>query len=539
MVKASARELHDQIEALRAVVSERDGLIAERDVRLQVLEARVLELQGVIDKLTRIVFAPKSERRPLGPGFELLPGQMHLLFPELVEAAERIADEKGAEGVVELHPPKGPQRPKRRKAFPEHLPRVRTTYELGADELGCPCGGRLTSIGEEVTRELERLEISVVHEHARTKYACKACQEGVTVAPGPTRVIDKGLLGPGFLATLLVERFGYHMPYNRLEKKYASEGLDLSRVVLCESAGRCADLLAPIAKVIHKDALSSGIVQTDDTGVTIKAGSKRNSRKSHVWVYRGHGGQVFYDMTESRNRDGPLEVLRGFEGYLQADALKVYDFFFKDGTILEVACWAHTRRKFLDAEAQEPEFAREAIDRIRELYAIERTAKDAELDADGVHAMRQAQALPLLSSFADWMSATKTKILDKGALAEAIRYAESNWAALQRYTTDGRLDIDNNAAERALRKVAVGRKNWMFFGNERGGRTAAIIYSLIATCQEHGVDPRVYLRDVLLRIKAGASPAELTPYAWKTTWQPQVEAHRASILERMLQGAAE
>ncbi len=310
-------------------------------------------------------------------------------------------------------------------------------------------------------------------------------------------------------------------------------------MVLCESAGRCADILEPIVDVIQAVALASTIVQTDDTGVTIKAGSHGKSRKSHVWVYRGHGGQVFYDMTESRSREGPLKVLRGFQGFLQADALKVYDFFFKDGAILEVACWAHARRRFLDAKGQEPEFARQAIDQIRELYALERAAKEAGLDADGVRAIRQSHAQPVLARFADWMSATKPKAFDKGALADAIRYAESNWDALQRYTTDGRLDIDNNAAERGLRKVAVGRNNWIFFGNERGGRTAAIMYSLIATCEEHGVDPRVYLRDVLMRIKTGVPPTDLTPYAWKTIWQPKVEAHRASILERMLQTPAD
>jgi len=210
-----------------------------------------------------------------------------------------------------------------------------------------------------------------------------------------------------------------------------------------------------------------------------------------------------------------------------------------DGAILEVACWAHARRRFLDAKGQEPEFARQAIDQIRELYALERAAKEAGRDADGVRAMRQAHAQRVLARFAEWMSATKPKAFDKGALADAIRYAESNWDALQRYTTDGRLDIDNNAAERGLRKVALGRNNWIFFGNERGGRTAAIMYSLIATCEEHGVDPRVYLRDVLMRIKTGVPPVELTPYAWKTIWQPKVEAHRASILERMLQTPAD
>ena len=361
----------------------------------------------------------------------------------------------------------------------------------------------------------------------------KACASGVKIAPGPDRVIDKGILGVGFLAHVLVERFGYHMPYNRLESKYAAEGFELSRSVLCESAGFCGELLEPIAEQIRKDALASGIVQTDDTPVTIQEDSRHNSRKGRVWVYRGLGGEVFFDMTESRGRDGPREVLGGFEGYMQADAYPAYDAFFKDGTIKEVGCWAHARRYFIKAEKQEPSFAAEAIARIGELYALERQAKDAELGPERIRALRQAESIPRLERLRDWMTATRPKTLDKGRLAEAIDYALSNWQALVRYCEDGRLNIDNNGAERALRTVAVGRKNWIFFGNERGGKTAAVMYSLIATCKEHGVDPRTYLRDVLLRIAKSSDVRELTPYGWKQKWAKVVEAHRASILERL------
>jgi hypothetical protein len=319
----------------------------------------------------------------------------------------------------------------------------------------------------------------------------------VKTAPGPDRVIDRGILGVGYLAQVLIERFGHHMPYNRLEAKYASEGFDLSRSVLCESAVRCAELLAPIAEQIRKDALASGVIQTDDTPVTIQVDSHQNSRQGRVWVYRGLGRQVFFDMTESRGRDGPAAVLDGFEGYMQADAYPAYDAFYRDRRIVEVGCWAHARRYFIKAEDSEPKLAREAIARIRELYAIERQAKDAQLAPEAVRDLRQAESMPRLERLRDWMAVTRTQVLDKGPLAKAIDYVLSNWAALVRYCEDGRLDIDNNAAERALRTVAVGRKNWIFFGNERGGQTAAVMYSLLATCKEHGVDPRTYLRDVL------------------------------------------
>lgn len=526
----SVNELPDDVATLKRLLAEQlakyDEVLAQRD-------ARIAQLESENRLLRRQDFAPSSERRP-SQGFQLDAGQMHLLFPELVEAAERVADEKRVEGAVEIRSTGQARVPKRRKHFPPHLPVFRTTYELPAEQRACACGAALEKIGEEVSKELERLEISVVHEIARTKYACKACQTGVKLAPGPDRVIDKGLLGVGFLAHVLVERFAHHMPYNRLEAKYASEGFDLSRTVLCESSVRSTELLAPIVEQIKKDALASGLVQTDDTPVTIQEGSENRSRQGRVWVYRGHGGQVFFDMTESRSREGPAGILKGFRGFLQADAYPGYDALFKDGTIVEVGCMAHARRYFIEAEDSDPVLAKEAIGRIGELYGIERQAKDGALTPEQIREARQRESVPRLERLRDWMTVTRTKVLDKSPMAKAIDYALSNWAALCRYTEDGRLSIDNNAAERALRTVAVGRKNWIFFGNERGGRAAAVMYSLIATCKEHDVDPRAYLRDVLLRIAKVSDVSELTPYGWKAKWAPVVEAHRASIVERIM-----
>jgi transposase len=525
-VTKDARELPSDVEGLKSLLAQHEELIAQQ-------QARISQLEREIRILRRQEFAPSSERRPRAE-YALEPGQMHLLFPELIEAAERVADEKQVRGAVEVRSSgQSRKQPKRRKHFPPHLPVMRTTFELDSEQRRCRCGQQMAEIGEELTKELERLEIAVVHEIARKKYACRACENEVRIAPGPDRVIDKGILGVGFLAHVLVERFAHHMPYNRLEAKYASEGFDLSRSVLCASSMRCAQILEPIAEQIKQDALASGIVQTDDTPVTIQEGSDKNSRQGHVWVYRGLEGQVFFDMTESRGRDGPKSVLADFKGYMQADAYPMYDAFYKDGSVIEVGCWAHARRYFIKAEDGEPAFAKEAIARIGELYGIERQAKETELSCEQIRELRQAQSLPRLARLRDWMAVTRTQVLDKGPLAKAIDYALSNWKALTSYCEDGRLSIDNNAAERALRTVAVGRKNWIFFGNEDGGRAAAVIYSLIATCKEHGVDPRTYLRDVLLRIAKTSEVRELTPYGWKARWKKVVEDHRASILERI------
>lgn len=532
MMAMDPRALPDDVEALKKLfveeIAQRNDAISKRDERIRILESenRLLRAEH---------FGRKSERRPVdsqqlsGPQ-----GTFATFIASFVEQAERVADEKCVEGTVELRAPRTRTKPKRRQDFPDHLPRVRSTFRLEEQDRACACGGTLEPIGEVVTRELERVEVAVVHEIARTKYACKSCQCGVKVAPGPDRVIDKGLLGVGFLAHVLVERFAHHMPYNRLESKYAGEGFDLSRSVLCESAVRCGELLAPIAEQIKKDALASGVVQTDDTPVTLQVDSKKNSRQGRVWVYRGLGGQVFFHMTESRGRDGPREVLAGFQGLLQADAYPGYDAFFKDGTIVEVACWAHARRYFVKAEESESTLAKEAVDRLRELYAIEAQAKEGGLDTAALRELRQCESRPRLEALFDWMERTRGKVLDKSPLAKALDYALSNRAALMRYTDDGRADIDNNGAERALRTVAVGRKNWIFFGNERGGQTAAVLYSLIATCKEHGVNPLEYLRDVLLRIGKVSDVRELTPYGWKAKWAPVVANHRVSVLERLV-----
>jgi len=516
------RTLPDDIDALKAL------LIAELAKR----DARIAQLEHENRLLRKEAFAPKSERRP-SSGVVADAGQMHLLFPELIEAAERVADEKQVQGHVEIRKAATAGTPKRRKQFPPHLPVMRSTFELPPEQRTCSCGHELSEIGEEITKELERLDISVVHEIARKKYACKGCEVGVRIAPGPDRVIDRGLLGVGFLAHVLVERFAHHMPYHRLEAKYASEGFDLSRSVLSASSLRCAELLAPVAMQIQRDAKASGVVQTDSTTVTIQEGSDQNSRQGNVWVYRGLGGQVFFDMTESRGRDGPRAVLEGFEGYLQADAHVVYDSFFKDGRVLEVGCWAHARRYYIKAEDAEPDLAKEAIARIRELYAIERQAKEAALSPSALRDLRQAESLPRLARLREWLGLARMQVLDRGAMAKAIDYSLAHWAALVRYCDDGRLDIDNNAAERALRTVAVGRKNWIFFGNERGGEAAAVLYSLIATCRAHDIDPRTYLRDVLLRVATESDVRTLTPYGWKARWQPIVQDHRASIFERL------
>jgi hypothetical protein len=347
-------------------------------------------------------------------------------------------------------------------------------------------------------------------------------------------VIEKGLLGPGFLAHVITERFGQHMPYHRLEKKYESEGFALSRSILCTSMARCAELLEPIAEELKREVRGSPVIHTDDTPVVVAESSDGGPRKGRVWVYLNSEGRHWYDFTESRKRDGPARVLGDYLGFVQADAYQGYDQLYLPGGAIEVACWAHVRRKFVDAEATDPELAKAAVDRIRNLFLIEAEADRQGLGPEAKRALRQEKAAPLVEEFRAWMEEAALSVLPKGPLGGAIRYARNQWRALTRYLEDGRLSISNNAAERALRPIAVGRKNWLFFQRVGGGKTASIIMSILMTAKAAGIEPREYFRDVLLRISTCSDVRSLTPHGWKERWEPEVKAHRQEILDALL-----
>ena len=452
----------------------------------------------------------------------------------MLEEAERTAALTGTQGEIELKKPgdrKAKKKGGRRKQFPPHLPVVRTTYELPEDDRKCSCGGDLHEIGQDVRRELERVEISIIHEIACKKYGCRNCTEGVRTAPGPDRVIEKGILGRGFLAQVIVERFSNHMPYYRLEKKYGAEGLDLSRSVLQRSMSKSAELLEPIANRLREEILQAQVMNTDDTPVTIAQGDAGGSQQGRVWVYLDQDQRHWYDFTKSRKRDGPLQVLGDYKGWIQADGYPGYDRLYLPGGAREVGCWAHARRKFVEAEKYHHDLATEAIDQIRELYKIEKESKN--LDPEARKKVRQKYSVPILTAFRAWLELTATKVLRKGPLAKAIRYALNQWGALNAYTEDGRLAIDNNAAERALRCIAVGRKNWLFFQQDSGGKTATILLSLLMTAKAIGLNPRTYLRDVLTRISHCSDVGKLTPHGWKKHFAAEVASTRDEILHRL------
>lgn len=524
--------------ALEALIHEQLARIRDLESTKEKLESTVRRLEHEATLLFKIAFGKSSEKRSQeATGEAQLQGNLFAL-EIIAEAARLSAEHPQTEVGVEVEPAKTERKHRkksgRRKSFPRHLPVVRTVCTLPESELACSCGQQRQAFAREVTRELERVELVVVHEIVRLKYACPACHENVRIAPWRGRVIEKGLLGPGFLAYAIVERFGHHMPYYRMEQKFASEGCSLSRSVLCTSMSRCAELLEPIAEQLKKEILASPVVHTDDTPVVVAQSTEGGTRKGRIWVYLNPQGRSWYDFTESRERDGPMRVLGDYRGFVQADAYRGYDQLYLPGGAIEVACWAHVRRKFVDAESTDPELAKEAVDRIRNLFFIEAEADRQELSTEARQRLRDEKSRPLVEEFRAWMDATLLVVLPKCPIGKAIGYARNQWGALTRYLEDGRLSISNNAAERGLRPIAVGRKNWLFYQRVGGGRTAAILMSLLMTAKAAGVDPREYFRDVLLRISTCSDVRTLTPHGWKERWEPEVRAKRQEVLDLLL-----
>lgn len=391
-----------------------------------------------------------------------------------------------------------------RQALPEHLPRERVEYDLTEAERRCPsCDRSRVCIGEQVSEQLDYRPASYfVVQHARKTYACRHCdgptEQRFTTA-GPTTVgpIAKGLAGPGLLAHLVTCKYADHLPLHRLEGIVARSGVRLSRSTLCDWMAQAAALLTPLVALMQTRLLQSRVIHTDDTPVPFREAGKDRTSTGHLWAYLGDRDHpyVMFDFTTHYRRDGPEQVLKGYAGYLQADALAQYEGLFATGRVVHVACNAHARRRFVDAQASAPREAAEALAYFRQLYQVERELAErfATDDDAGRQRYRSAQTAAVQEAFHAWLGEQKAQVLPKSPLGEAVGYALSNWEALMRYTEQGYLAIDNNPAERTLRQVALGRNNWQSCGSAEGGRTAAVLYSAVGTCKHLGVDPFAYL----------------------------------------------
>jgi hypothetical protein len=373
----------------------------------------------------------------------------------------------------------------------------------------------------------------------RPKLACASC-DAIVQAPAPPRPIERGMAGPGLLAHLLVGKYADHLPLYRQSEIYAREGVDLDRSLLADWVGRTSELLAPLADALRRHVFAADVVHGDDTPIPVLAPGRGKTKTGRLWTYvrdeRPAGGQtapaVWFAYTPDRKGEHPQRHLNDFTGILQADGYAGFSKLYDGGRVIEAACWAHVRRKFVNLyELHQSGVAKEVLDRIGALYEIEKEIRGRSPVER--RAVRQKRSRPLLDALALYLRDMLRTLSQKSAMAKAIRYALSRWEALNRYCHDGRIEIDNNAAERALRCVALGRKNYLFAGSDAGGERAAAIYSLLGTAKLNGFNPEAYLRKVLMRITEHPITRidELLPWNLPTSEVAQVTETAVALAE--------
>lgn len=486
------------------------AIIATLEAALATSQRENAQLRHHIDVLCRRLFGKKSEK--------VDPRQLQL-------ALEQLANEPGpVTEPIEMDSGETPvrghvrHRPHGRQVLPAGLPREVVTIDIPDEAKTCACGTAKTVIGTIDSEKLDYVPASLrVVQTSRLKYACPACHDGVVEAAAPPQAVEKSLAAEGLLAHVVVSKYADHLPLHRLSGILAREGVALAPSTLCDWVADVATALAPIETQLRLEVTATDYLQTDDTPVTVldRAGG---SFKGRLWTYLDPlARQVVFDATETHARAGPARVLQTFRGYLQADAYAGYDGLYRAGAIVEVACMAHARRRFVEA-LETDTAAAPILALIQQLYEVERDLAEATPDAR--RAGRLARAVPRLVALDQARRELATRVLPKSPLGDALRYLDQQWTALQRYLEDGRLLIDNNNAERQLRTVAVGRKNWLFAGSFEGARRAALLYSLIQSCRLVGVSPWVYLRDVLRRVAVHPQSRidELTPKGWRATF---------------------
>jgi transposase len=528
------------LESLPSDLAACHALIRQLLEHLDNSSRKLTQMEHQLQQLLRRLYGRSSEK--------IDPKQM-ALFAEMLKQLEAHDSPIEPEPIPEAAAPAGNHKGHGRRKLAADLPRERVVHDLSDEEKPCPCCGTMrTIIGQEVSEQLDFVPAKVkVIEHVRLKYICKPCEakaaEGgpqIAVAEKPLAPIEKGLAAPGLLSYVIVSKYADHLPLNRLERILERHDIDIARSTMCDWMRQSAEALKPLYDVMVQEVLASKVIHTDDTPVDVLDKNLPQTRTGRFWVYLGDEThpQVVFDYTPSRKRDGPMAFLKDWgkdtRRYLQADAFGGYDGIYAGeagGNVVEVACMAHARRKFYEAQKTDRRNSAQALAYIRLLYDVETQVweqfqsqpKDGNarpLGAIRVE-LREKLAAPRLEEFKKWLVSLQAvcggQVLPKSAMGQAVMYALNQWDALCVYTTDGDLNIDNNAAENALRRIAVGRKNWLFAGSDNGGRTAAILFSLIASCQRHNVEPFAYLRDVLTRIASHPHHRldELLPGQWK------------------------
>jgi transposase len=486
-------------EALRALILVQYQELVSKDEQLLSREREIEHLQLLLSKLHRMQFGRKSEK--LARQIE----QLELRLEELQSNRSEPEPKPSEPASFPEFSSVTTAKPGRR-ALPDHLPRQTRRHD--PKDTMCPqCRGELRKLGEDVSEMLEYVPASfVVIRHVRPKLSCTKC-DCIVQAEAPSRPIERGAAGPGLLAHVLVSKYCDHQPLYRQSEIYARQRVELERSTLADWVGASSRLVEPLVEALRDYVMEASKLHADDTPVPVLAPGNGKTKTGRLWTYvrddRPAGDSaapaVWFAYSPDRKGEHPERHLREFHGTLQADAYAGFNQLYEDGRIEPAACWAHVRRHFYDLEqAHASPIAREALQRIGTLYRVEEQIRGKPPEQR--RAVRQTESKPLLDSLRQWLETTLSKLSRKSDTTAAIRYALSRWHALTRYIEDGHIEIDNNAAERSLRGVALGRKNYLFAGSDAGGERAAAIYSLIGSAKLNGLDPEAYLREVMTRI---------------------------------------
>jgi transposase len=446
-----------------------------------------------------------------------------LLFDE-AEACPAAGEVK--EEIVEVQ---GHSRKKRgRKPLPADLPRVDVIHDLTEEEKACACGCMKSRIGEEVSEQLDIIPARIqVIRHIRYKYVCRNCEgvdaeePAVKIAPLPEQLIPKSIATPGLLAHVLTAKFVDALPFYRQEGQFSRLGVDLPRSTMCGWTIKVANRCEPILELLDREIRSGPLINIDETPLQVmKEPGRSNKTKSYMWIYRGGDPDrpaLVYQYHPSRSGEVVSQYLKGYRGYVQSDGFSGYDFLDHHPDIIHVGCWAHVRRKFVDVVKASGKrksvkgrtgHAEKAIACIRRLYAIEKNAGERELSYQELYEERRKYAKPILDELKGWLDEISPKTPPKGLLGMAVSYTLGQWGRLVRYLDDGRLRLDNNLAENAIRPFVVGRKNWLFSGHPNGAKASAALYSLIETAKANGLEPYAYLRYLFDRLPVADSEGD-------------------------------
>jgi len=507
---------------VRSLLLERDRetqRAEQQERRAEELRVEMLRLQLELERFKKWYYGPRADRlRSSGDV-----AQMLLAFAEELDRKPVHPDDvrpaaEPAEQVRRVRRPKG----RRNLADFNNLPVTTHVHELSAAERACPaCGVPRQQIGADESWQIEYYPARFERiQHLRKKYACPNCESQgcgaqIQTAAKPESVIDKGMAGPGLLSYIVTSKFADYLPLYRLEDIFARQGFEISRATQSVWCGDVADLAEPLYGLMAERVRASHVVPTDDTIMPMLA--KGKAANARMWIYVGDeaGPYNIFDFTLNRGRDGPKYFLKDYRQVLLADAYGGYNGVVAGNDITRAGCWAHARRKIIEAEKAAPEIAREAVELVRALYAVEHRAK--ELSAAARLELRQADSAPVLADLKEKLLGWKQQLLPKHPMAEAVNYVLGQWAELTVFCSDGAVPIDNNVSEREMKRVVLNRKNSLFVGNPRGGRTAAILASLTSSCRRHGVDPQRYLTQLLVNLPAARLselPAWL-PDEWK------------------------